>query len=731
MSFVTLWLAFAGIGAMTIPIIIHLLFRRRRRPIMWGAMQLLLEAVRRHRRRARVEQILLLAVRCLILLLIGLALAEPLLSGIRALGSGSRVVVFVVDDGLVSGIQDDTGRAELESTVETAVSLLDELDPGDRVAVVRASYPVREITDGPTVDLERVRRFLNDLKPEAGSTDLPTAMQLADRILDEHAAESPATVVLLGSWRRGSFSGADLTQTVLGQSDQDALEDSSGRVRELLATSPSSLPRSVIAVESVKMRRPVASTRVDQPPVRTTVAVRRMGNDLSEAKSVVRLSGAGIEETLPRQIDFSAGASKAVIEFTGRLDPTNATADGTSAVVALVDDQAIADVARRAAIVDTSPTIQVGIIDRNEFSTSVLLEDVRSSDWIRRALEPDLDGIIEVDQIDPASLSERTVRGLDALVVSRPDLLAPPQWEVIENFVQAGRFVLILPPADRDVHSWLDSMGARFKLDWQVDLETREFEVPVGLTSAQASDSLLSMLASEIDVLATPVRVDKSLAIAAPPGDATTILQTTNGDPVLVTWKPSGNHRGTLALLTIAPHLSWSSLPVKPLMVPLMQELIREGTSAGQNATAVTAGEYANVPISGTREITGPGGVSVPVERSGASTSPLRRTGHWIARDTTGAPLSTIVVNADIEAADPTLVSNDALEDWLGAKSGWEILENDALVSRFAETQANPIFSLILLMIALLLLVLETALNRWFARARVSQADVVPSGGVT
>ena len=36
MSFVTGWLAAAGLAAASIPVIIHLLLRRRRKPMFWG-----------------------------------------------------------------------------------------------------------------------------------------------------------------------------------------------------------------------------------------------------------------------------------------------------------------------------------------------------------------------------------------------------------------------------------------------------------------------------------------------------------------------------------------------------------------------------------------------------------------------------------------------------------------------------------------------------------------------
>src|SRR5438270_5091413 len=67
--------AVAG-GAVSIPIIIHLLNRRRFKIVTWAAMRFLLAAQKKSSRRMRVEQLLLLLVRCLIVLLLILAMAS-------------------------------------------------------------------------------------------------------------------------------------------------------------------------------------------------------------------------------------------------------------------------------------------------------------------------------------------------------------------------------------------------------------------------------------------------------------------------------------------------------------------------------------------------------------------------------------------------------------------------------------------------------------------------------
>src|SRR5437868_10346306 len=101
-------------GAASIPIIIHLLNRNRFRVVSWAAMRFLLAAQRKNTRRMRLEQIILLAVRVLVLVLLVAAMAsvtdwaEKLWSGVlpqgaaRAAAGNRRTHRILVLDGSFS-----------------------------------------------------------------------------------------------------------------------------------------------------------------------------------------------------------------------------------------------------------------------------------------------------------------------------------------------------------------------------------------------------------------------------------------------------------------------------------------------------------------------------------------------------------------------------------------------------------------------------------------------------
>ena len=78
-----------GLGAASLPIIIHLLNRRKYREMPWAAMRFLIAAVRKNSRRIKIEQWILLAVRTLVIIFVVTAMAKPFLESLGGV-AGSR-----------------------------------------------------------------------------------------------------------------------------------------------------------------------------------------------------------------------------------------------------------------------------------------------------------------------------------------------------------------------------------------------------------------------------------------------------------------------------------------------------------------------------------------------------------------------------------------------------------------------------------------------------------------
>src|SRR5690606_4802521 len=161
-SFLNPGFAIAGAALIALPIIIHILNRRRFRTMPWAAMEYLLAAMKKNRRRLKFEQWLLLAVRCCVVALLGLALARPLGCADSSLaGVGQRIGlhILIIDNSYSMAYEADRpdARTHLDQARHIARSLVDRLGGEEAVVVITAGSPAEAIIDAPAYELESVK----------------------------------------------------------------------------------------------------------------------------------------------------------------------------------------------------------------------------------------------------------------------------------------------------------------------------------------------------------------------------------------------------------------------------------------------------------------------------------------------------------------------------------------------------------------------------------------------
>src|SRR5438270_10399898 len=92
------WLLLGGLAA-GIPVALHLFFRSRYRVVPWAAMEFLLTSIQMTSRRLKFQELLLLLLRIDLLLLLAVALAQPMLGGGAAtIGPKSHDIVLIIDN---------------------------------------------------------------------------------------------------------------------------------------------------------------------------------------------------------------------------------------------------------------------------------------------------------------------------------------------------------------------------------------------------------------------------------------------------------------------------------------------------------------------------------------------------------------------------------------------------------------------------------------------------------
>jgi von Willebrand factor type A domain/Aerotolerance regulator N-terminal len=174
----------AGLAAVAIPPIIHFLNRRRYEVVDWGAMQFL-QISEITRRRLLIEELLLMLLRMGLIAVLVLTWAGPYSDKyvFVAPQRPSRDVVLLFD-GSASMSFKGSDKSAQDRAKEWARTFIDDLNPGDGVALVVVRKQPEPLLGKLTIDLQRVREHLDKLPEPGGSCDWPRALQAAYAILD-------------------------------------------------------------------------------------------------------------------------------------------------------------------------------------------------------------------------------------------------------------------------------------------------------------------------------------------------------------------------------------------------------------------------------------------------------------------------------------------------------------------------------------------------------------------
>lgn len=177
---------FMLLGALLVgvPLLIYLfnrqLYKRRR----WAAMEFLERAIQKNRRRLRIENLLLLLLRCAILLLLALAMARPYMKSgaLGPLSQGPRNWIFALDTSYSMNTSEG-GRSLFEEARESISRMVQEvLEPGDRLAVLTFDRTPREVISPRTLTVENRNEILEEieaLRPGYRSVDVGSSLGLA------------------------------------------------------------------------------------------------------------------------------------------------------------------------------------------------------------------------------------------------------------------------------------------------------------------------------------------------------------------------------------------------------------------------------------------------------------------------------------------------------------------------------------------------------------------------
>ena len=205
-----------GLVLASVPIIIHLWNRRRFRVVEWAPMRYLKLTIRTNRKRMRIEQILLLTVRTLLIVLLFAALARPALSKagmggwLASRARSSRLIV--IDDSLSMQYQADR-KSAFEIAKDAASEIIRTIGSQDSVTIVLTSHADHPMfRDVSLSDRGNILRDIAKLTPTDAAGDWAAVFKRVDDYLTS-MAHPQKELIILTDMRQSGWTPAVAAQT--------------------------------------------------------------------------------------------------------------------------------------------------------------------------------------------------------------------------------------------------------------------------------------------------------------------------------------------------------------------------------------------------------------------------------------------------------------------------------------------------------------------------------------
>jgi hypothetical protein len=197
-----------------VPVLLHLIMRQKPKRLPFPAFRFLKARQRTNQRKMRLQHLLLLLLRMLVVAALCLALARPRVFSNRVGGSGQKataaVLLFDTSASMEYGVG---GVTRLEDAVQRARELLDEMGPQSRVAVIDSGEEVQDLLlprDEARSRLEGLR-----IRPAAGALNRPIDQALRLLAAEPGDEEAPARFLYVFTDRtRASWDAAGLKPEV-------------------------------------------------------------------------------------------------------------------------------------------------------------------------------------------------------------------------------------------------------------------------------------------------------------------------------------------------------------------------------------------------------------------------------------------------------------------------------------------------------------------------------------
>lgn len=412
----------AGLAAVAIPIVLHLLRHQQPRQLLFPAFRFLVPNQRTNRRKLRLRHWLLLAMRMLLLAGICLALSRPSVFSERLnlVGEQPAAVVLIFDTRASMEYQSG-GKSSLDVAKTLALEVLDDLPQGSQVAVLDSAQPEASWATTPVLAREQIEA----LKVQPANAPLTSRLGQAYRLLGDLTLAGDGGVDAMPRFLYVFSNRTTSSWDATRQTELETLRDASTQ----------QVSASLIDVGPEK---PVdMAVIVQEPPGKVLGPRERL-----TLKALVRAVGAACDTELLCKIDKESAPERKLVQLQA----------GQSQVVIFDRDHhkpGWHQAELRLATSDSFPAndaIYLTYEVQGGRPVLILVDDKRDAFLLNEALtslgsfQPEILGVGEALNLTREQWSR--YRAVCLLNVARP---SAPLWRSLEKYVAQGGGLAIMP----------------------------------------------------------------------------------------------------------------------------------------------------------------------------------------------------------------------------------------------------------------------------------------------
>jgi von Willebrand factor type A domain/Aerotolerance regulator N-terminal len=522
-----------GVVAVAAPILVHLVRRTRARRVEFPALIFVRQVPQRTIRRRTLQNLILLILRCLAILLIVLAFTRPFFNGNSSAkgGAASSASVILIDTSL--SMRRDQMFAEAR---RRAAAAIDEARADDRLALI--SFGKRyEVISRFSTDKNNLRLALNSLSPGWDGTDYEQALRGAESLFRELKTTGRKQIVLISDFQASGWNQANATFKLSSDIQLMPLDVGSDN------------PPANVAVIKVESQAAIFGQKYVE-----NVAVQ-LNNFSDVPKDHVTIDFQINDQTVEKREVSLASRDSRVVEFTG----FNLGEGANRCVI----DIGTADFAHDNRFYFTI---------RREAQAKALIVESASRDrgdsvYLQSALNMNDDlpftfTYKTTGAVDPTSVAEYAL-----IILNDAGGLSPALGESLTKFVEAGGQLIISTGPRTEAEAFNRSLGrvspavlgeAQNKQTESVAISDVKFDHPI------------------FDVFRRSGRLTAAHIVgyfrSEPRSNATVLARYEDGSPALL---ESNSGKGRVILFTSSLGASWNDLPLTPLYLPFVHQIVR------------------------------------------------------------------------------------------------------------------------------------------------------------